>query len=98
MAPAKSIPKRALAARHGDCSLASMAQQEASGARGAPGHSKLVQAAAAIVLIFAIRFAKEVLVPIALAVLFSFLLAPLVHLLEKRRIGRAPSVLIVVLL
>lgn len=62
------------------------------------GSSRLVQIAAAIVIIWALRYAKEVLVPIALAVLFSFLLAPLAHRLERRKLGRAPSVLIVVLL
>jgi predicted PurR-regulated permease PerM len=60
--------------------------------------SRLVQVAAAIVVIFAMRYAKDVLVPIALAVLFTFLLAPLVHRLERTRIGRVPSVLLVVLL
>src|SRR5437660_3671211 len=63
-----------------------------------PLNSRLVQAAAAIVIILAMRYAKEVLVPIALAVLFAFALAPLVHRLERRKLGRVPSVLIVVLL
>src|SRR3954465_7899172 len=61
------------------------------------GQSRLVQIAASIVVIWALRYAKEVLVPIALAVLFSFLLAPLVHRLERTKLGRVPSVLIVVL-
>ena len=57
-----------------------------------------MQIAAAVVVIFVMRYASEVLIPIALAVLFSFLLAPLVHRLEKLKLGRMPSVLIVVLL
>src|SRR3954467_14693322 len=52
---------------------------------------------ASICLVVAILyFAQEVLVPIALAMLLSFLLAPLVRGLERRRLGRIPSVLIVV--
>ena len=60
--------------------------------------SRLVQIAAAIIIIFAVRYTKEVLIPIALAVLFTFLLAPLATRLEKLRVGRVPAVLIVVLL
>src|SRR3982751_200451 len=53
---------------------------------------------ASICLIVAILyFAQEVLVPIALAMLLSFLLAPLVAGLERRRLGRIASVLIVVI-
>jgi predicted PurR-regulated permease PerM len=58
--------------------------------------SRLLQIAAAIVIIFSLRYSKEVLIPIALAVLFSFLLAPLVHRLERLKLGRVPSVLLVV--
>src|SRR5882757_9002191 len=61
-------------------------------------NSRLVQMAAAFVLIFALRYAKEVLVPIALAILFAFLLAPLVTRVERTKIGRVPSVLVVVVL
>lgn len=43
-------------------------------------------------------FARAVLVPFALAMLFSFLLTPLVRLLEKLRLPRVPAVLLVVLL
>ena len=63
-----------------------------------PLTSRLVQVAAAIVIIFSLRYAKEVLIPIALAILFSFLLAPLVHRLERFNLKRAVAVLIVVLL
>jgi predicted PurR-regulated permease PerM len=41
-------------------------------------------------------FGQEVLIPLALAVLFSFLLAPVVGGLERLRLGRVPSTLIVV--
>ena len=42
--------------------------------------------------------AQEVLIPLALAILFSFLLAPAVRRLEQWKVGRAPSTLIVALL
>jgi predicted PurR-regulated permease PerM len=61
-------------------------------------NSRLVQIAATIVIIWALRYAQEVMVPIALAVLFAFLLGPLVHRLERARMPRVPAVLIVVLL
>src|SRR5690242_12179787 len=43
-------------------------------------------------------FAKEVLLPLALAILLSFLLAPAVQRLEALKLGRVASVLIVVLI
>src|SRR5690242_1170716 len=43
-------------------------------------------------------FARQVLIPLATAVLFTFLIAPLVQLFERGRIGRIPSVLLSVLL
>ena len=49
------------------------------------------------VAVAALYFGREVLVPIALAFLLSFVLAPLVRLLRRLRLGRAPSVLIAVL-
>jgi len=52
----------------------------------------------AVVCVAALYFAKSVLVPIALAVLLAFLLAPLVNLLEKARLGRTGPVIVVVLL
>ena len=42
--------------------------------------------------------AKEVLIPLALAILFSFLLAPAVRALEQWKLGRVPSTLVVALL
>ncbi len=52
-------------------------------------------------LVFAVAvlyFAREVLIPLALALLFSFLLAPLVRRLERWHFRRAPAVLSVTLL
>src|SRR5438067_13289659 len=42
--------------------------------------------------------AKEVLIPVAVAILFSFLLAPAVRRLEQWQLGRIPSTIIVALL
>ena len=42
--------------------------------------------------------AKEVLIPVAVAILLSFLLAPAVRRLEQWKLGRVPSTLIVALL
>jgi predicted PurR-regulated permease PerM len=42
-------------------------------------------------------FAKEVLIPVAMAILLSFLLAPAVRRLEQWKLGRAASTLIVAL-
>ena len=42
--------------------------------------------------------AKEVLIPVALAILFSFLLAPAVRRLEQWKLGRIPSTIVVALL
>jgi predicted PurR-regulated permease PerM len=52
----------------------------------------------AVVCVAALYFAKSVLIPIALAVLFAFLLAPLVNLLQKAHLGRTGPVIVVVLL
>ena len=43
-------------------------------------------------------FGRSVLIPITLAMLLSFLLAPLVNLLRRMHLGRVPSVLLAVLL
>lgn len=60
-------------------------------------------ASSATVIIFAIAvaalyFGRDVLMPLALAVLLSFVLAPLVLLLRRVRFGRVPSVLAAVFL
>jgi len=48
-----------------------------------------------LIVVAALYFAREVLLPLALAILLSFLLTPLVARLEKWRLGRIPSVVIV---
>jgi len=53
---------------------------------------------ASIVTIAALYFARNVLIPLALAALLSFLLAPLAKRLEMWRLGRLPAVLIVMMI
>lgn len=60
--------------------------------------SRFVILAAICVVVAALYFAQEVFIPLALAMLLTFVLAPLVARLERLRLRRAPSVLIVVLL
>ncbi len=52
----------------------------------------------AVVVVAALYFGREVLVPIALAALLSFVLAPAVRLLQGWRFGRGPAVVAVVAL
>ena len=48
-----------------------------------------------LVAVAGLYFAKEILIPLALAILFSFLLAPLVRRLERLGLWRVPAVLLV---
>jgi predicted PurR-regulated permease PerM len=58
--------------------------------------SQLLALVASIVAIAALYFARVVFIPFALAILFAFLLAPIVDLLDRIRIPRAASSLMVV--
>ena len=51
---------------------------------------------AVLAIIAALYFAKAILLPLALAILLTFVLAPLVRLFESWSLGRIPSVVIVV--
>src|SRR3982751_42341 len=51
----------------------------------------------AVVVIAALYFAQDALVPITLAVLLSFVLSPLVNLLGRLGLSRVPSVIVSVL-
>ncbi len=51
-----------------------------------------------VMVVAILYFGKEVLVPVTLALLLAFLLAPLVTLLRRARLGRIPSVLLGVVL
>ena len=51
-----------------------------------------------VVVIAALYLARDVLMPITLAILLSFLLTPIVELLGRMRLGRVPAVLLAVML
>src|SRR5215218_7542624 len=55
--------------------------------------SRLAVFIAACLAVAVLYFAQEVLIPLVLAVLLSFLLAPIVRFLERRRFRRVPAVL-----
>lgn len=54
--------------------------------------------ASVAVVVAALYLAKGVLLPVIMAILFTFLLTPACNWLERRRIGRGPAVLITVIL
>jgi len=58
----------------------------------------LLAVVATVVTIVALYFARIVLIPFALALLFTFILTPVVKILERIHFGRIPSALLVVLL
>ena len=60
--------------------------------------SPVVAVAAACVVVASLYYARDVLIPLALAVLLAFLLNPLVSRLEKWRLGRVAPVFLAVLL
>jgi predicted PurR-regulated permease PerM len=51
-----------------------------------------------VMIVATLYFGKDVLMPITLAMLFAFILAPLVNLLRRMHLGRVPSVLLAVTL
>ena len=63
-----------------------------------PGLQGLLAVVVGVVAVAALYFGREVLVPITLAVLLSFVLAPVVDLLRRLWLGRVPAVLLAVLL
>jgi predicted PurR-regulated permease PerM len=54
----------------------------------------LLGLAVGVVVVAALFFAREVLIPITLAILLSFVLAPLVRLLRRVRVPRVPAVIL----
>ena len=56
--------------------------------------SKFIVLASVCVVVGALYFAREVLVPLALAILLTFLLAPLVRRLERVGLSRVPATLV----
>lgn len=64
---------------------------------GAPGLHGLASVITGVVVVCALYFGRAVLIPITLSVLLSFLLAPLVQMLRRLRMGQLPSIFIAVL-
>jgi len=68
----------------------------------APGWQRalivLTSTVVGVVVVSCLYWAQRVLIPVALAVFLTFLLAPLVSFLQRRRLGRTLSVALVVLL
>ena len=60
--------------------------------------ARLVTVAGLVLMVACLYWAREVLVPVALAVLLTFLLAPVVTALERWRVPRVPAVVLVVVL
>lgn len=63
----------------------------------APELRSLLGLATATLVVAALYFGKEVLVPITLAVMLSFVLSPVVNMLQRLRLWRAPAVIVTVL-
>ena len=63
-----------------------------------PSQNSLMTLAVAVVVIAALYFAREVLIPITLAVLLSFVLAPIVERLRRLGLWRVPAVFVAILL
>jgi predicted PurR-regulated permease PerM len=63
--------------------------------KNSPTASESLTFVTVVLAVATLYFGREVLIPLALAVVFSFLLRPFVTLAEKCRIGRAPAVLLV---
>lgn len=64
----------------------------------ATASSRLLTLIAIVVVIVGLYFGRQVLIPLALAVVLAFLLTPVVGWLEKCRLGRVPAVLLVLAL
>jgi predicted PurR-regulated permease PerM len=64
---------------------------------GIPGLLGLTSTITAVVVVCGLYFGREVLIPITLAVLLSFLLAPLVGVLRRLHFGQLPSIFVAVL-
>ncbi|GGD84851.1 AI-2E family transporter [Caballeronia grimmiae] len=62
----------------------------------APGLRALASLLTGVVVICALYFGRAVMIPIILAILLSFLLAPFVDFLRRLRFGQVPSVIVAV--
>lgn len=66
-------------------------------ATSAPELKTLAGVAVGTLVIAALYFGQDVLIPITLAVMLSFVLSPVVNLLQRLRMWRAPAVIVTVL-
>jgi predicted PurR-regulated permease PerM len=66
--------------------------------KNAAPSAKLLTLVAVVAVIAGLYFGRQVLIPLALAIVLAFLLTPVVGWLEKCRLGRVPSVLVVLML
>ena len=62
---------------------------------GQAHHPAVPPFALVLLVVAALYFAREILIPLAIAVLLAFLLTPAVRRLEGWRLGRVPAVLLV---
>ena len=69
-----------------------------TGAHSVSNSSRLLTLIAAVVVILSLYFGRQVLMPLALAVVLAFLLSPVVGWLQKCRFGRVAAVLTVLVL
>src|SRR5688500_5497844 len=58
--------------------------------------SRFVVLASVCIVVLTLYAAQDVLIPVVLAILFSFLLAPMVRGVQRMKLGRVPAVLLVV--
>jgi len=71
--------------------------------QGSSGHgtgtlSSLIAVAIVVLIIVSLNWAQAVVIPVALAMLLTFLLSPVVGALERLALGRIVSVILVVVL
>jgi predicted PurR-regulated permease PerM len=64
----------------------------------APGMPAWAAAILAVATVGALYFGREILIPVTIAMLLSFMLSPLIDLFRRLRLGRIPSVLLAVLI
>src|SRR5580700_10861863 len=60
--------------------------------------SRLLTLVGLVVVVAGLYFGRQVLIPLALAVVFAFLLTPIVGVVERCRLGRVLSALVVLVL
>ncbi len=64
---------------------------------GVPGLSGLMTLAVGVVVLAGLYVGQDVFLPVVMAILLAFVLAPFVEVLRRWRLGRVPSVIIAVL-